>query len=136
MPRLFRYSPRGSMGRRNLPCSTVKAHTEKSIGARFESSRSASSMVKESFPPDRATATRSPSLIMRKRRIASPTFRNNVFSISTTLIIPAAAQGRARLHEVELLNYANPGYAMRNSRHGERNKKDCDAMESWVGDGS
>ena len=25
----------GSMGRRNLPCSTVKAQTEKSMGARF-----------------------------------------------------------------------------------------------------
>ena len=39
------------MGRRNLPCSTVKAHTEKSMGARFWSSSSASSRVAESLPP-------------------------------------------------------------------------------------
>ena len=39
------------MGRRNLPCSTVKAHTEKSMGARFCSSSRASSRVAESLPP-------------------------------------------------------------------------------------
>ena len=67
MPRACRYSPSGSMGRRNLPCSTVKAQTEKSIGARFWSSNSASSRVTESLPPESATATRSPSRIIWKR---------------------------------------------------------------------
>ena len=41
------------MGRRNLPCSTVKAQTEKSMGARFCSSSSASSRVTESLPPEK-----------------------------------------------------------------------------------
>src|SRR6266567_6798912 len=87
MPRCLRYSPNGSIGRRNLPCSTVKAHTENSIGARFWSRISASSRVAESLPPESATATRSPSRIILKRCIASPTFRSSVFSRSTNLII-------------------------------------------------
>src|SRR6266566_7214124 len=89
MPRCVKYSPSGSIGRRNLPCSTVKAQTENSTGARFASSNSASSSVRESLPPDSATATRSPSRIILKRWTASPTFRSSVFSISTTLIIAA-----------------------------------------------
>src|SRR3984957_1860209 len=82
MPRCFRYSPNGSMGRMNLPCSTVKAQTEKSTGARFASSRRASSKVSESFPPDSATATRSPLRIILKRPTASPTFLRRIFSRS------------------------------------------------------
>ena len=39
-PRGFRYSPMGSIGLRNLPCSTVNAQTENSIGARFCNSKS------------------------------------------------------------------------------------------------
>ena len=93
MPRCFRYSPSGSMGRRNLPCSTVKAQTEKSMGARFCSSSSTSSMVAESLPPESATATRSPSRIMLKRWMASPTLRSSVFSRSTiSIIVGSAAQ--------------------------------------------
>src|ERR1700682_3133578 len=82
MPRCFRYSPRGSMGRRNFPCSTVNAQTVNSMGARFWSSRSASSSVSESLPPERATATRSPSRIILNRPTASPIFRRSVFSRS------------------------------------------------------
>src|ERR1700690_4049694 len=71
------------MGRRNLPCSTVKAQTEKSTGARSASSRSACRRVSESLPPESATATRSPSRIILKRPAASPTFLSRVFSMST-----------------------------------------------------
>src|SRR5215472_12186205 len=70
------------MGRRNLPCSTVNAQTEKSTGARFSSSRRASSRVSESLPPERATATRSPSRIILNRATPSPTLRSSVFSRS------------------------------------------------------
>ena len=75
----FKYSPSGSMGRRNLPCSTVNAQTENSTGARLASSNKASSRVSESLPPDSATATRSPSRIILKRPTASPTLRRSVF---------------------------------------------------------
>src|ERR1700686_1200954 len=71
------------MGLRNFPCSTVKDVTEKSMGARFCNSSRASSIVIESLPPESATATRSPSRIILKRAIASPTLRSNVFSRST-----------------------------------------------------
>ena len=54
----------------------------KSIGARSFNKSSASSMVTESFPPESATATRSPSRIILKRVTASPTFRSKVFSRS------------------------------------------------------
>src|ERR1700757_4387204 len=74
------------MGRKNLPCSTVKAHTVKSTGALLLSKSKASSMVSESLPPDNATATRSPSRIILKRAIASPTLRNIVFSTSKFLL--------------------------------------------------
>src|SRR5271157_4042146 len=84
------------MGRRNFPCSTVKAHTEKSMGARFWSSSSASSNVAESFPPESATATRSPSRIILKRWMASPTLRSSVFSSSTDSIIGGAGWHRGR----------------------------------------
>ena len=47
---------------------------------------SASSMVTESFPPDSATATRSPSRIILKRVTASPTLRSSVFSSSNPLV--------------------------------------------------
>src|SRR5271163_2177965 len=70
------------MGRRNLPCSTVNAQTENWMGARRANSNRASKSVTESLPPDSATATRSPSRIILKRAIASPTFRNKVFSSS------------------------------------------------------
>ncbi len=64
----FRYSPIPARSAiKHFPCSTVNAQTENSIGARSESSFKASRRVSESFPPDRATATRSPSRIMRKR---------------------------------------------------------------------
>src|SRR5437016_5336721 len=82
MPRPLRYSPIGSMGRRNLPCSTVNAQTVNWIGARSRSRISASSMVSESLPPESATATRSPSRIILKRATASPTLRRSVFSRS------------------------------------------------------
>src|SRR5258708_23233371 len=72
------------MGRRNLPCSTVNAHTENSTGARSRSSSNASSMVTESLPPESATATRSPSRIILNRATASPTLRRSVFSRSTS----------------------------------------------------
>src|SRR5205823_2804649 len=94
MPRCFRYSPSGSMGRRNFPCSTVNAHTENSMGARFDSSTSASSIVTESLPPERATATRSPSRIILKRVTASPTLRSNVFSRSKELLYEGLLNGR------------------------------------------
>jgi hypothetical protein len=77
----------GSMGRRNLPCSTVKAQTVKWMGARFCNNSKASSMVAESLPPETATATRSPSRIIWKRWMASPTLRKSVFSRSTDSII-------------------------------------------------
>src|SRR5580693_1639863 len=70
------------MGRRNLPCSTVNAQTENSTGALFASNSSASRRVSESLPPERATATRSPSRIILKRPTASPTFRKSIFSRS------------------------------------------------------
>src|SRR5450631_3680024 len=70
------------MGRRNLPCSTVKAQTENSTGAFLASSSRASSSVSESLPPESATATRSPSRIILKRPTASPTLRNSIFSRS------------------------------------------------------
>src|ERR1700693_769159 len=82
MPRCFRYSPSGSMGRMNFPCSTVKAQTEKSTGARLASISRASSNVRESLPPDKATATRSPLRIILKRPTASPTLRRRIFSRS------------------------------------------------------
>ena len=66
-------------GLRNLPCSTVNAQTEKSMGARFCSRMSASRRVTESLPPERPTATRSPSRIILNRAMASPTFRRIVF---------------------------------------------------------
>ena len=53
------------------------------MGARFCSNTKDSSNVTESLPPDKPTATRSPALIIRKRPIASPTFRRTVFSNST-----------------------------------------------------
>src|SRR5512135_1881954 len=86
IPRDFRYSPIGSIGRRNLPCSTVKAQTVNFIGARSRRSISASSMVSESLPPESATATRSPSRIILKRVTASPTLRRSVFSRSKPLL--------------------------------------------------
>src|SRR5260370_32046611 len=85
MPRCLRYSPRGSMGRRNFPCSTVNAQTVKSMGARFWSSKSASRRVRESLPPDKATATRSPSRIILNRPTASPIFRRSIFSRSMSI---------------------------------------------------
>src|SRR5580692_241612 len=85
MPRDFRYSAIGSNGRRNFPCSTVNAQTVKSTGARFCNSSSASSMVSESLPPDKATATRSPSRIILNFATASPTLRSSSFSKSTIL---------------------------------------------------
>src|ERR1700686_640066 len=70
------------MGRMNFPCSTVKAQTEKSTGARLASISRASSNVRESLPPDNATATRSPLRIILKRPTASPTLRRRIFSRS------------------------------------------------------
>src|SRR5271170_7551669 len=70
------------MGRKNLPCSTVKAQTENSTGAFLASRSRTSSSVSESLPPESATATRSPSRIILNRAMASPVFRSSVFSRS------------------------------------------------------
>ena len=85
MPRDFTYSPTGSMGARNFPCSMVNAQTVKLMGARSRNNTKASSMVMESLPPETATATRSPSRIILKRVTASPTLRSNCFSRSKLL---------------------------------------------------
>src|SRR5580698_642858 len=77
----------GSKGRKNFPCSTVKAQTVKLIGARFCNRRRTSRRVRESLPPESATATRSPSRIILNRETASPTLRSSVFSRSKTYII-------------------------------------------------
>src|ERR1700722_8069219 len=94
MPRDLRYSAIGSKGRRNFPCSTVNAQTVKSIGARFCNSKSASSIVRESLPPDSATATRSPSRIILNFATASPTLRSSIFSKSTILFCQESGLAR------------------------------------------
>src|SRR5580693_7105220 len=88
------------MGRRNLPCSTVNAQTENSTGALFASNSNASRRVSESLPPERATATRSPSRIILKRPTASPTFRNSIFSRSK----PNGNAGDRRFYSRKLEN--------------------------------
>src|SRR5205807_5638483 len=105
--------PMGSIGRRNLPCSTVKAHTLKSMGARFWSRTRASSRVAESFPPERATATRSPSRIILKRPTASPTLRSSVFSRSTGSIVPCCRGGAGGFQEPLI-------FLLRPDHHGQR----------------
>ena len=55
----------------------------------------ASSRVAESLPPESATATRSPSRIIWKRWMASPTLRSSVFSRSTDFIIETAGLAAA-----------------------------------------
>ena len=86
---LFQVFAKGLDGTQKLALLHSEGANGKIDRRTLRKQQQASSNVMESLPPESATATRSPSRIMRKRCTASPTFRKRVFSISTSLIIQA-----------------------------------------------
>src|ERR1017187_985696 len=70
------------MGRRNLPCSTVKAQTEKSMGARLASSSSASSSDGPASV-DECTSKPSPRDSFHSRNCAKAASTKHVSAAST-----------------------------------------------------